>query len=69
MEVSSDDNGLVINVSDDGIGISHNILAENTDSFGLHLIKTLVEQSEGSMELKGDKGTNLSIKIPKIISN
>ncbi len=69
VEISSDDNGLVINVSDDGIGIPNNIIAENTDSFGLHLIKTLVEQSEGSMELKGDNGTNFSIKIPKIISN
>ena len=65
VEVLSDDDVLIINVSDDGIGIPQDKSLDNIDSFGLQLIKTLVEQSEGSMELNGENGTNYILKIPK----
>ncbi len=67
VEVNSDDDVLIINVSDDGMGIPQNLSLDTIDSFGLQLIQTLVEQSEGSMEFKRDNGTNFIIKIPNNI--
>ena len=65
VEVGCDDNDMVIKVSDDGIGIPSHISIETADSFGLQLVKTFVEQSEGSIEMKGDGGADFIIKIPK----
>ncbi len=65
VEVFYENENLVIKVSDNGVGIPPHISVENADSFGLQLVKTFVEQSEGSIDLKGDNGANFIIKIPK----
>jgi PAS domain S-box-containing protein len=65
VHVGCDDNDIVIKVSDDGIGIPSHISLESDDSFGLKLVKTFVEQSEGSIELREDNGASFIIKIPK----
>lgn len=64
VEVGCEDNEMIISVSDDGIGIPPQLSIEKADSFGLHLVKTLVKQSEGSINLKDDGGANFIIKIP-----
>lgn len=65
VEVGCDDNDMVIKVSDNGIGIPSHMSIETVDSFGLQLVKTFVEQSEGSIEMRGDGGVDFIIKIPK----
>lgn len=65
VEVVNGDEDMVIKVSDNGVGIPSHISIETVDSFGLQLVKTFVEQSEGSIKLEGDGGTKFIIKIPK----
>ncbi|AUB55576.1 hypothetical protein BK008_03285 [Methanobacterium sp. MZ-A1] len=65
VEVMNEDEDMVIKVSDNGVGIPSHISIETVDSFGLQLVKTFVEQSEGSIKLEGDDGANFIIKIPK----
>jgi len=65
IDVSSLGSDMVIKVSDNGVGIPSNISANDIDSFGLQLIRTLVEQSKGKMEFKVDNGTKFTIEIPK----
>ena len=65
VQVEINDNDMIIIVSDDGIGIPPSISLESNDSFGLQLVKTFVEQFEGSIEMKGDNGASFIIKIPK----
>ena len=65
VEVGCDDEDMVIKVSDNGIGIPSHISIDTADSFGLQLVKTFVEQSEGSIEMKGDGGADFIIKIPR----
>jgi PAS domain S-box-containing protein len=64
VQVESLDQELIITVSDNGIGIPSHISVETADSFGLQLVRTFVEQSEGSIEFKGDAGAKFIIKIP-----
>jgi len=55
--------GFILTVSDDGIGISDAVDLENSDSLGLQLVKILVDQLEGEMEVKRERGTEFTIRI------
>lgn len=51
----------ILVIADSGKGIPENLDFKNTDSLGLQLVNILVEQIEGSIELKGDCGTEFRI--------
>ncbi len=53
-------------VSDDGAGLPPDLDFRNTDSLGLQLVNTLVEQLEGTIELNVEKGTNYKITFADI---
>lgn len=53
----------LLTVSDNGIGIPEKIDFRHTSSLGLQLVNILVEQIEGSIELKRGKGTEFRIKF------
>lgn len=57
--------GLCVAVSDNGIGIPENVDIENPDTLGLQLVTALVDQLDGELELKKDKGTEFIIRINK----
>ncbi|WP_209681461.1 histidine kinase dimerization/phosphoacceptor domain -containing protein [Methanohalophilus levihalophilus] len=48
-------------VSDNGIGLPENLDVENTDSLGLQLVYTLVEQIDGKIDLDTTSGTKFTI--------
>jgi two-component sensor histidine kinase len=50
-------------VSDDGTGIPEKINLESSDTLGLQLVNILVDQMDGEIELKRDKGTEFVIRI------
>jgi len=52
-----------LTVQDNGIGIPESIDPENTESLGIQLVTTLVDQLEGEIELKRDKGTEFIIRF------
>lgn len=60
---NSDLNGykFMLEVSDNGKGISEEIDIENSNSLGLQLVNILVEQIDGHLEVKNDKGTHFAI--------
>ncbi len=53
-------------VSDNGIGIPEKIDFESSDTLGLQLVNLLVDQLEGTVELKRDNGTEFVIKFSAI---
>lgn len=56
------DNKLItLTIGDDGVGIPDDVNFENTDTLGLQLVSTLVEQIEGKVELNKERGTKFSI--------
>ncbi|WP_340817792.1 histidine kinase dimerization/phosphoacceptor domain -containing protein [Methanolobus sp. WCC4] len=60
----NDDHLLMIR--DDGIGFPEDIDPLNTDSLGMQLVVSLVEQLEGSIELIRDNGTEFRIKFKEL---
>jgi len=59
--VEETDNRISLSVVDNGVGIPENIISEQTDSLGLILIHSLVEQLEGKLEVKRQNGTSFKI--------
>jgi PAS domain S-box-containing protein len=51
----------VLRVKDNGIGLPKNLNPDTTRSLGLRIVKALVGQIEGTLEVKRDKGTVFSI--------
>jgi PAS domain S-box-containing protein len=50
-------------VSDDGVGIPEKIDLESSDTLGLQLVNILVDQLDGKIELKRNRGTEFDIRI------
>lgn len=55
--------GYTLVISDNGIGIPYNTDIESSDTLGLQLVNILVDQLDGEIELKRDKGTEFDIRI------
>ncbi|HII01746.1 TPA: PAS domain-containing protein [Methanosarcinaceae archaeon] len=62
---SENDMQYTLRVVDNGRGFPEKIDFKNTDSLGLQLVNILVEQIDGSVELKRDNGTEFKIKFNK----
>lgn len=60
-------NGFVtIIVADDGVGIPSNINIKETNSLGLQLVSSLVEQIDGELKMENKKGTTFTITFKQI---
>jgi two-component sensor histidine kinase len=53
----------ILTVSDSGIGIPKDFELEDSNSLGLQLVKILVDQLGGEIELKRDSGTKFCIRF------
>ncbi len=62
-EFSKKVNKYTLIVSDNGVGIPESINFENTETLGLQLVNILVDQLDGEIELKRDKGIEFIIRF------
>ena len=53
----------IFKISDDGIGIPKSIDFENSNSLGIQLVTTLVDQLAGELELKRSNETEFTIRF------
>jgi len=51
----------VLSVSDDGVGLPEDFDLSSTESLGMQLISTLVDQLDGEVEIDGSQGTRFTI--------
>jgi histidine kinase len=59
-------NQIVLTVQDDGVGFKPGLDLYNSDSLGLELVCTLVEQLEGSIKLDQAEGTKIEIAFDEL---
>ncbi|NOZ62031.1 MAG: PAS domain-containing protein [Calditrichaeota bacterium] len=57
-------NMVTLSVKDDGVGLPDDIKGEESDSLGMSLIHTLVDQIQGKIEIKREDGTKFIISFP-----
>lgn len=65
VEIHENQNIITIIVADNGIGIPKEIDIYNTDSLGLQLVFTLIDQIDGNIDIKISNGTQYLIKFEK----
>jgi PAS domain S-box-containing protein len=58
-------NTILLEVEDNGVGLPDGFDYKNTESLGLQLVVTLVEQLDGELELKTKKGTKYLITFDR----
>ncbi|MEZ5334206.1 MAG: hypothetical protein R2741_02675 [Methanolobus sp.] len=63
MELKVQDKKFLLKIKDNGIGFPAEIDYRNTDSLGLQLVITLVDQIDGVIELDLTDGTEFSINF------
>ncbi len=59
------DGKIELMVKDDGIGMPKDFIIENSDTLGLQLVLTLVEQLDGELAFDSSNGTEILIKFGK----
>jgi two-component sensor histidine kinase len=61
------DHRIMLNISDNGVGLPADIDFEHSESLGLQLITALTSQLDGELAVSREKGTKFSItfKYPK----
>jgi len=60
------EDGYILIVSDDGVGLPENLEFTRTDSLGLELVNNLVDQIDGTIELDKRNGTKFVIKFNEL---
>ncbi|MGZ3591751.1 MAG: sensor histidine kinase [Thermodesulfobacteriota bacterium] len=60
---STEKNQIELEVADNGIGFPEGPHIETSDSFGLYLVKMLVEELEAKVEINGVNGTHYLIRF------
>lgn len=63
IDISEDNEGLLMIVSDDGIGMKSDDPLVDSDSFGYHLIKAFQRKLNADLNISGTNGTSISILI------
>ncbi len=65
IDLLSEDGNFVLTIADDGIGFPKEINFRDTNSLGLQLVNTLIEQIDGTIEMENKKGTKYTIIFKK----
>ncbi|HEY6907300.1 MAG TPA: sensor histidine kinase, partial [Ignavibacteriaceae bacterium] len=61
--ISRHESRYVLIVKDDGVGIPVDLAQKKSDSLGLQLVETLIDQLHGKLEIKSDRGTEVRIEF------
>ena len=54
-----------LNIFDDGVGLPFNFHEKKTETLGLQLVETLIEQLDGDLDVQNENGTKYFIKFEK----
>jgi len=66
IELKVKDNNFTLKIKDNGVGLPPEIDFRNTESLGLQLVTTLVDQIDGSIELDTSRGTEFTITFKEV---
>jgi len=63
IDITEKDKNYIISLSDNGKGLPANFDIENSQTFGLRIIKLLTKQLKGSFDLKNEDGVKINVKF------
>jgi len=56
---------LILEVSDNGIGLSQDVLQKKTETFGHSLIRAFRKKLDAEIDIINDNGTKVTLRIKK----
>lgn len=65
LKISESNGKISFHIGDNGVGLPTELDAENTESLGLQLVYTLIDQLDASIEIQREAGTNYLITFDK----
>lgn len=65
LKIKESDNIIRIHIADNGIGLPADLDVEHSESLGLQLVYTLIDQLDATIEVNSEKGTNYLITFEK----
>lgn len=66
IELHQNNGTILLTVGDNGIGLPEDIDLENTETLGIRLVKLLVDQLDGTMEINSNRGAEFRITFKQI---
>lgn len=64
IKIKTNNHKVILTVSDNGIGLPHDKDLFKSDSFGFKIVRLLVEQIEGQIQVQNSNGTEFKITLP-----
>jgi two-component sensor histidine kinase len=61
------DNQIELIVADNGLGLPADFNLDSSNSLGMQLVNSLVNQLDGSIEIERTKGTEFNIKFKELM--
>ena len=55
---------MILTIRDTGIGVPPDLEGHEGESFGLHLIRALTEQLQGTLVVTRERGTCVTLRFP-----
>lgn len=68
VKLKEKNNTIMLSIGDNGVGLPEDFKYEESDSLGIQLVYTLVEQLQGNIEIIREKGTEFLITFEKTLS-
>jgi two-component sensor histidine kinase len=65
VQLDASDDRYQLRVRDDGVGFPDTVDFRSTDTLGLQLVRTLVDQMEGTIEIEREGGTEIVVVFPR----
>jgi two-component sensor histidine kinase len=69
VSIHKKDKNFILNVKDNGHGIPEGFSLKKSETLGLQLVDTLIEQFYGKYQIKNNNGTEFIIEIPEPAEN
>lgn len=64
VDIKQEEHGIIrLRIRDDGVGLPGRFDLEYSDTLGLELVKTLVQQLQGHLEIRGAPGTDVVVRF------
>ncbi len=68
IELKNDHQGeIILKISDDGVGLPDSFSLDSTSSLGMFIVKLLVEQLDGTLEISREPGTSFRIRFHNLL--
>ncbi len=65
IDLHKEEENFILTIKDNGVGLQKNLVIQKTETLGLSLVKNLVKQLNGILEINSNDGTEFKVTFPE----